>query len=91
LLQAYHAFLGETTDIMAYVAMMAPRLVELHRVVKKVPKLQILTIEDLFERRGVQYPSMILETTHALGKHKYKKPTAKQESLLVEAELDEPF
>lgn len=33
LMQAYHSFLG-TSDMMAYLTMMAPRLLELHRVLK---------------------------------------------------------
>jgi hypothetical protein len=32
-MQAFRAFLGDS-DMMAYLAMMAPRLVELHRVLK---------------------------------------------------------
>ncbi len=32
-MQAFHTFLGET-DMLAYLAMMAPRLIELHRVLK---------------------------------------------------------
>lgn len=49
---------------------------------KKVPKLQILTIEDLLDSRGVQYPSMVLETTHALGKKQLKGEAAIQGTLL---------
>lgn len=40
LLQAYRQFLGEN-DMMAYLAMMAPRLVELHRVLKPTGSLYL--------------------------------------------------
>ena len=40
LLQAYRQFLGES-DMMAYLAMMAPRLVELHRVLKPTGSLYL--------------------------------------------------
>jgi hypothetical protein len=50
---------------------------------RKVPKLQILTIKDLLvDRRGVEYPSMILEATHAQAKRQSKGEGPQQISLL---------
>ena len=39
-MQAFHTFLG-TNDMMAYLAMMAPRLVELRRVLKPTGSLYL--------------------------------------------------
>jgi len=40
LIQAYHSFLG-TSDMMAYLVMMAPRLYELHRVLKSTGSIYL--------------------------------------------------
>ena len=51
---------------------------------KFVPKLQILTVREMMEGRGVAYPSMILETTHEEPKRQKKATTSKQGSLLTD-------
>jgi hypothetical protein len=45
-MQAFRAFLGES-DMLAYLAMMAPRLVELHRVLKPTGSIYLGPIPTL--------------------------------------------
>ncbi len=51
-MQAFRTFLGEN-DLLAYLAMMAPRLVELHRVLRRAPGINFPVVRT---SRGIPRP-----------------------------------